>query len=189
MDSISLTSLVIAPSFRPIRIAIVLTEPDRETRAVADALASRFVARGYLADVVEHLDAAALDRDAIVFGCRAGPDPQVQTIAHFVAEVRPALAHVATAVFLVGAQPQHPIERPMSAIDAFVAAARWRPDLAAAFEHHPGIGHHGAMVQWVLRHVGRRADPVVATAADVMRFADAIAGGLASARARLARSE
>ena len=180
MQATSLVTFPVACAFRQMRIAIMLAGLDRESRAVADALAARFRTRRLVVDVIDHLDVRALRCDAVVLGCRTGVDTHVHTIARFVEETRPSLDRVATAVFLVCPETASDSDGPLSGIDAFVSAARWRPDLVAAFEYYPDVGHHGAMVRWILKHMTRHADPAVA-ATDVTRFADAVASGLAQA--------
>jgi menaquinone-dependent protoporphyrinogen IX oxidase len=180
MEATSLAALTPAPFFHQLRITIMLAGSDHDALAVANAIASRVRTRGLAASIVEHLDARCLASDAIVFGCRIGVVEHIHAMTRFLAETRSALGRTATAMFLVCPEQLLDDTGPVAEINKFVSAVRWRPDLAAAFESHPHIKHHGAMVRWLLTHVGMHADLAVA-ATDAARFADAIAMGLTRA--------
>jgi menaquinone-dependent protoporphyrinogen IX oxidase len=180
MDATSSATLTLAPAFRQLRITIMLAGADHDARAVADAVASRLRTRGLAASIVDHLDARGLASDAIVFGCRIGVVEQIHAMTRFLEDTRSSLGRTATAMFLVCPERLLDDRGPVAEITKFVSAVRWRPDLAAAFESHPHMKHHGAMVRWLLTRVRIRADLAVA-ATDVARFADAIAMGLTRA--------
>jgi hypothetical protein len=158
--------------FRPAQICIGLADTEPNTYRIADAIAGRLHARGFVADVFGELRRPPPDADAYVLG---SPTTQrsLDALARFVSSARADLSQLATAMFLV----RHDRKRePALEIREVLDRLAWRPDLVAVLDADEP--HHGALVRWVMHHVLPHWEWSVASATDAVRLADAIAIGL-----------
>jgi len=178
------------------RTLLVYASAQDRTAVIAQAIAARLRAHGFVAEVGD-ADCGVMpppeDYDGVILGVPARFGAETRLIADYIHHNRRGLAEVPAALFTVSTSGSVQDDDPGGFLEPFLRDVRWHPDLAAAFAGGEPFPQKGRLVRFA-RRLGylpeqRPAPSLLASWIDVHAFADEVAKAVATAAVTAERTE